>query len=53
MWLSQAWGSYDMDAHLNIVDMYLSDDRFKQYYDQHQAGLAALLRDAVYHMLIQ
>jgi DNA-binding transcriptional MerR regulator len=52
LWLSQAWGSYDIDAHLNIVDMYLSDDRFKQYYDQHQTGMAQLLRDAVYHMLI-
>lgn len=51
-WLTQAWGSYDKDAHLNIVDMYLSDDRFKAYYDQHQKGLAALLRDAVYYMLL-
>lgn len=51
-WLSQAWGNYDKDAHLNIVDMYVSDDRFKQYYDQHQAGLANLLRDSVYQMLL-
>ena len=33
-WITIAWGSYDKQIHLNVVDMYLQDERFKNYYDQ-------------------
>ena len=51
-WLKTAWGGrYSSDAHLGIVDMYVADERFKSYYDQHGEGLAQILRDAVYAWL--
>ena len=51
-WIKTAWGSYNSDAHLNVVDMYVNDERFKSYYDNHHEGLAQLLRDSVYHLLL-
>lgn len=50
-WIRLSWGRYDEEAHLNLVDMYLEDKRFKEFYDSHQTGLAQLLHDAVYTML--
>jgi DNA-binding transcriptional MerR regulator len=50
-WITIAWGSYDKQIHLNVVDMYLQDERFKNYYDQHGEGLAQILRDAVHNYL--
>lgn len=52
-WIRLSWGSYNEEAHLNLVDMYIDDARFKEYYDSHQAGLAQLLHDAVYIMLMK
>jgi DNA-binding transcriptional MerR regulator len=52
-WIKTAWGSYNTEAHLNLVDMYVADDRFKAYYDSHQEGLAKLLRDSVYYLIIE
>jgi DNA-binding transcriptional MerR regulator len=46
-WLSVAWGSYSKEAHAGIVQMYVCDERFKDYYDKEQPGLAGFLRDAV------
>lgn len=28
--------------------MYITDERFTAYYDQHQKGMAQFLRDAIY-----
>lgn len=50
-WISMAWGFYNKDAHLNVVDMYVLDDRFKSYYDTHGKGLAKILRDSVHKYL--
>ena len=50
-WITLAWGSYNKDAHFQLVDMYVDDHRFKAYYDKEQDGLAILLRDAVQHHL--
>jgi len=51
-WIKIAWGGhYSKEAHLGLVDMYLADERFKKYYDQHGEGLALILRDAVYTYL--
>ncbi|HPG42362.1 MAG TPA: MerR family transcriptional regulator [Acholeplasmataceae bacterium] len=47
-WLTQAWGGiYQKDAHRQIVMMYVEDERFKTYYDQHGEGFAEILRDCV------
>lgn len=50
-WLKIYWPTYSVEAHLNIADMYLADARFQAYYDEHQPGLAKLLRDGIYHYL--
>lgn len=50
-WLKTAWGTYNKEAHLGIVNMYESDERFKMYYDKEKDGLANLLKEAVTYML--
>lgn len=51
-WIQTAWGNqYSKQAHLGVVDMYVLDDRFKAYYDQHGEGLAEILRDSVHQYL--
>lgn len=47
-WLLYYWNSYSKEAHKGLGEMYVSDERFKQYYDQHGDGLAEFLRDAIY-----
>jgi len=48
LWLTQAWGgTYQKEAHRQIVMMYVEDERFKTYYDQHGEGFAEILRDCV------
>ncbi len=52
-WLIMTWGGkYSIEAHYNLVAMYVEDERFKNYYDQHGEGLAELLRDIVQEELI-
>ncbi|HCZ23351.1 MAG TPA: MerR family transcriptional regulator [Acholeplasmataceae bacterium] len=52
-WLTMSWGgTYNKEAHYNLVDMYVSDERFKKYYDQHEDGLAELLKNIVQEHLI-
>lgn len=46
-WLCYSWKQYDKHAHANLAQMYVDDERFTQYYDKHQPGLAKFLRDAV------
>ncbi|CAK7010103.1 MerR family transcriptional regulator [Tissierella sp. P1] len=46
-WLSYFWDSYTKEAHANLAQMYVEDERFKEYYDKEQPGLAEFLRDAV------
>jgi DNA-binding transcriptional MerR regulator len=46
-WLSFYWGNYSKEAHAGLVRMYVTDERFKQYYDKNQPGTAEFLRDAV------
>ncbi|HHU72127.1 MAG TPA: MerR family transcriptional regulator [Clostridiales bacterium] len=47
-WLTYAWGNYSKEAHAGVAQMYVDDERFTKYYDQHLPGLAKFLRDAVY-----
>ncbi|MBU1142775.1 MAG: MerR family transcriptional regulator [Firmicutes bacterium] len=48
-WIELAWGTYSIDAHHNLVQMYVEDEKFKKYYDKDQEGLAVLLRNAVFY----
>ena len=47
-WISFCWGSYDKEAHANLTQMYVDDERFRNYYDKEQSGTANFLRDAVW-----
>lgn len=46
-WLSFSWPSYSKEAHRGLVEMYVQDERFKHYYNQHVDQGAEFLRDAV------
>lgn len=46
-WLSFYWDSYTKEAHAGVVQMYVVDERFKEYYDKKQPGTAEFLRAAV------
>jgi len=46
-WLSCAWGTYSKEAHAGLAQMYVDDERFTAYYDQHQPGLTEFFRDAI------
>jgi hypothetical protein len=50
-WLSIYWNDYSKEAHEGLVNMYLADPRFTEYYDQHAVGLTVFLKDAVLHYL--
>lgn len=47
-WLSFTWPKYSKEAHAGVAQMYVDDERFTKYYDQHQPGLSQFLRDAVF-----
>ncbi|TDQ41067.1 MerR family transcriptional regulator [Aureibacillus halotolerans] len=46
-WLTYTWSSYSPEAHVGLAQMYVDDERFTKYYDDHQPGGAEFLRDAV------
>lgn len=46
-WLSFYWKEYSKAAHAGLAEMYLADERFTAYYDQHKEGAAKFLRDAI------
>ena len=46
-WLSLYWDSYTKEAHANIGQMYVDDERFKVNYDKKHPGMAMFLRDAI------
>lgn len=46
-WLCMTWKQYTPEAHRNITLMYVSDERFRSYYDKEEQGCAALLKEAV------
>ncbi|MBN2300104.1 MAG: MerR family transcriptional regulator [Acholeplasmataceae bacterium] len=50
-WITMAWGGYDAKAHLDLVNIYLKDERFKAYYDKEKEGLALLLKQSVEYMI--
>lgn len=46
-WITYCWGQYNKEAHANLAQMYVEDERFTAYYDKEQPGLAVFLRDAI------
>lgn len=48
-WLTAFWkeGQYSKPAHRGLAEMYVADERFKQYYDAIAPGAAEFLRDAI------
>ncbi|GAB6087245.1 MerR family transcriptional regulator [Alkaliphilus crotonatoxidans] len=46
-WLTFTWNQYSKEAHANLGQMYVDDERFTAYYDKRQPGLAKFLRDAI------
>lgn len=51
-WLKFTWQSYSPQAHRELVQMYVADERFKAYYDAKVEGCAAFLKAAVeYHII--
>ena len=47
IWLCYYWDSYSPEAHAGLGQMYVDDSRFTEFYDKHQPGLAAFLRDTI------
>lgn len=47
-WITYCWGYYNKEAHANLTQMYVDDERFRAYYDKEQPGMAEFLRDAVH-----
>lgn len=47
-WLTFYWSDYSKEAHANLAQMYVDDERFKSYYDAKQPGTAEFLRDAIH-----
>ena len=46
-WLMIYWPTYTYEAHVGLGEMYVNDNRFKIYYDQHREGAAQFLCDAI------
>ncbi len=46
-WLMLYWSEYSKEAHIGLGEMYVQDERFKEYYDKEEPGTAEFLRDAI------
>lgn len=47
-WLCYFWPEYSKEAHANLAQMYVDDERFAAYYDQISPGITPFLRDAIH-----
>jgi len=47
-WLTYSWSKYSNEAHAELAQMYVDDERFKAFYDVNQPGSAEFLRDAIH-----
>lgn len=50
-WLSYTWPNYSTEAHRNLADMYVADERFTAYYDKVGKGATKFLREAIHYHL--
>ena len=46
-WLGMTWKKYTEEAHKAVAGLYISDERFRMYYDREVAGCAAFLEKAI------
>lgn len=46
-WIQFFWKNYSEEAHMNLVQMYVDDARFTEYYDKIAPGSAVFLRDSM------
>jgi len=46
-WLCLMYPSYSREYHMGLGEMYVTDERFKAYYDKIAPGCAEFLRDAI------
>ena len=46
-WISFHWKKYSKEAHAGLAQMYVTDERFQDYYDKVQPGAAQFLHDAL------
>lgn len=46
-WLCFFWKEYSKEAHIGVCQMYIDDERFRDYYDKFKPGTVEFLRDAV------
>lgn len=53
-WLTFYWpeGQYSGEMHMTMVDMYMSDERFKEYYEKIAPGATAFLQATIKNYLI-
>ncbi|WP_342528298.1 MerR family transcriptional regulator [Chryseomicrobium sp. FSL W7-1435] len=47
-WISYTWPQYSADAHKGLAEMYVADERFSHYYNQHVPGAAEYLRNSIH-----
>jgi len=47
LWLGYFWSDYSQEAHAGLAQMYVEDERFRDYYDETEPGTAEFLRDAI------
>jgi DNA-binding transcriptional MerR regulator len=47
-WLMYFWSEYSKEAHENLAQMYVDDERFTMYYDKEVPGTAEFLKDAIH-----
>lgn len=52
-WITLYWPVYQKDAHMQLVEMYLEDERFSAYYEKIIKGATLYLRDAMKHYLLK
>lgn len=46
-WLMKTWNQYSKEAHIGLGQMYVADERFRNYYDKNVAGCAEFLKGAI------
>ena len=46
-WLGYTWNFYTKEAHRNLGEMYVADERFKKYYDDNKKGMSEFFRNAL------
>lgn len=46
-WLGYSWNFYTKEAHRNLGEMYVVDERFKKYYDENKEGMAEFFKKSL------